>query len=146
MSSLPCIDLADDEAEDATEAMLPEESNMCLINYTHVTNADRFFTPRPAWSAGSKAAGISFEACLALGIDPTCFQDVRTLAAEVEKNGTNACLLYALRRLRRSMVGWELLLEVALLSICQWTVAGRTDANTLSHDKRNKVHCLLQKT
>ena len=90
MSSLPCIDLADDEAEDATEDMLPEESNMCLINYACVTNADRFFTPRPAWSAGSKSAGISFEACLALGIDPTSFQDVTTLAAKAVKNGTNA--------------------------------------------------------
>ena len=90
MSSLPCIDLADDEAEDATEDMLPEESNMCLINYSCVTNADRFFTPRPAWSAGSRVASIPFEVCLAFGIDPTHFQDLTSLVAEAEMNGPNA--------------------------------------------------------
>ena len=83
------LDEGADKAVDRPD-MFPKDSTMDLTNYSFITDVDRFWTPQPAWSAGSRIAGIPFEVCAAFGINPAHFPDLTDLVEKAEMTGKSA--------------------------------------------------------
>ena len=83
------LDEGADKAVDRPD-MFPPTCTKDLTNYSFITDVDRFWTPQPAWSAGSRIAGVPFEVCAAFGINPAHFQDLTGLVEKAEMTGKNA--------------------------------------------------------